>query len=74
MHAWDMMVGGRFDTPSRPRTYHMGDTKQERMERWHRVQKDVNSQNGGGAGSNGEDKMDIWRQFFNQYVLTWVST
>jgi hypothetical protein len=68
-----MMVGKRLDTPSTPKLYHLGALKNERLERAHRTQKDMNTQNGGGAGSKGEDKMDLSRQFLMQFIRMRVS-
>lgn len=72
MHAFEMMVGKRFHTPSQPKAFPLGKLKNERLERYHREAKDMNTRNGGGAGSTGEDKMDLARQFHNQFVGYWV--
>jgi hypothetical protein len=66
MHAWDMMVG---------RQYPLGRLKMELMERFHRIQKDARTQNGGGGGRvlAGEDKMDLQRLFLLQYIQMMVS-
>lgn len=54
------------------RRYPLGRLKMELMERFHRLQKDVKTQNGGGFGRTtveaDMDRMELERQFLVQFV------